>query len=97
MAALSLAVVSAPTFSGEDPVVTPQAGLAETLEAQRDAIMALPGVVGTGLSRCDDQPCITVLAHQPSPELERKLELLLGGHRFTVVQTGPIHAYPEGR
>lgn len=76
-------------------MVTPGTELEEVLEQQRDAIMALPGVVGTGLSRCDDQPCIKVLAQQSSPELEQKLELLLDGHRFEIVESGPIRAYPE--
>jgi hypothetical protein len=78
-------------------MVTPGTELEEVLERQRDAIMALPGVVGTGLSLCDEEPCITVLANQPSPDLEQKLERLLGGYRFKIVESGPIRAYPEGR
>lgn len=30
------------------------------LESHRDAWMALPEVQGTGLGRCDDEPCIVI-------------------------------------
>jgi hypothetical protein len=95
--ACGLALVFAQVHAGEEPMVKPRSGLEETLEAQRDSIMALPGVVGTGLSRCDDEPCIMVLADQPSADLERELKRLLGSHRFEIVESGPIRAYPEGR
>jgi hypothetical protein len=97
IAACGLAFLCVEIHAGGGPVATPRQGLGAVLESRRDAIMALPGVVGTGLSRCDDQPCITVLANQPSPELEQKLERLLGGYRFKIVESGPIRAYPESR
>jgi hypothetical protein len=97
LAVCGLPLLCSQVYAGEDLVVAPRTGIAERLETQRDAIMALPGVVGVGLSLCDDDPCITVLTHEPSPDLEQRLERLLGGHRYIIVPTGPIRAYPDSQ
>ena len=67
----------------------------QVLNENRDAIMAMPGVVGVGLSKCFTNPCIRVLASQEAPDLVPALEELLGDAIFVVVRTDPLRAEPS--
>lgn len=68
-----------------------QEDVVRTLVQQHGAIMAQPGVIGTGLSLCDDNPCIKVIVQRDSPELRQRLQQILGGHRFVVEESEPVH------
>ncbi len=64
------------------------------LKHNRDAIMALPGVLGTGLSLCGGEPCIKVFVSERMSETERELERLLRGHPFVIEESGRFDALP---
>lgn len=75
-------------------VAQPQHTIEQALDENRDAIMALPGVIGTGLSLCKSQICIKVLVLKDSPQLRQRLDELLGQHPYAVEQTDPIRTLP---
>ncbi len=66
----------------------------QVLADNRDAIMALPNVVGTGLSLCEGELCIKVLVSHESPELRQQLDGILGQHLYVLEQTDPVHTLP---
>ena len=66
----------------------------QVLKHNRDAIMALPGVLGTGLSLCQGKPCIKVFVTERMSETERELERLLRGHPFVIEESGRFEALP---
>ena len=91
--ALLSAMLSIDAAAGGGP--PPDAGVAEALDANRETIMALPGVVGVGLSRCESEVCIRVFATRSSPELEQALDRVLGEHPYVVELTEPVEALPS--
>ncbi len=68
----------------------------DVLKEQSGILMTLPGVVGTALGLCDDQPCIKVYVLEKTPELERKIPAILEGYPVMMEETGPIRALPKG-
>ncbi len=66
----------------------------QTLDRNRDAIMALPNVVGAGISQCGDEICIRVLVSELSIELAHQIEELIGQHHYVVELTGPLQSLP---
>jgi hypothetical protein len=62
----------------------------EVLAAHTDALLALPGVVGTAIGSHAGEPCITVLLAEAQRETERRIPPRLGGYRVVVRVTGPI-------
>jgi hypothetical protein len=75
-------------------VSQPEQSVQQVLEENRDAIMALPNVVGTGISRCGDGLCIRVLVSKSCAGLEKRLDELLGPVPFVVETTEPLQALP---
>ena len=67
----------------------------QVLGEQRDRIMAVPGVVGTGIGLCGDRPCIKVYASESAPTLAEKLPDSIDGYAINIEMTGPIRALPE--
>lgn len=64
-------------------------------EAQRDLadqVMALPGVVGVAIGKCDGEPCIKVLVAAGAAELAAKIPARFKGHRVVIDETGEIRA-----
>lgn len=72
----------------DDPM--PERPIEEVLAAHTPEWMELPGVVGTGIGLCDDEPCIRVFLSRPSPEAEEAIPERVEGHRVELVVTGPI-------
>jgi len=64
------------------------------LAAHTDSIMALPGVVGTAVGRCDGALCIRVFLADSSAAGRRQIPTRLEGYPVSVEVTGPIH--PRG-
>ena len=67
----------------------------QALDENRDAIMALPNVVGTGVSRCESELCIKVLVSKDWPEIKEQLDAILGPHLYVVELTDPVRALPD--
>lgn len=67
----------------------------QVFREQRDRIMAVPGVVGTGIGLCGERPCIKVYASEPASALAEKLPDHLDGYAIDIEMTGPIRALSE--
>ncbi len=70
----------------------PTRPIAEVFAAHSDSLMRLPGVVGVGIGRCGDAPCIKVMAAYSSPELTARLPKRLESYAVELQVTGPITA-----
>ncbi len=64
------------------------------LARNRESIMALPNVVGSGLSLCNGAPCIKILIRQHDAEIEQRVRSIVGQTPFRVEKVGPIEALP---
>jgi hypothetical protein len=64
----------------------------QTLAAHGDSLMALPGVVGTAIGRCDGVPCIRVFLADSSAATRARIPTRLEGHPVRAEVTGPIRA-----
>ena len=60
------------------------------LEAHRDSLMALPGVVGTAVGLCDGERCIKVLLSDSSAAGRSPVPERLEGFRVVVEFSGTI-------
>lgn len=60
----------------------------EVQEAFTDEWMNLPGVVGTAIGLCKDQPCIKVFVTGPIQPLEEWIPNEVEGHSVVLEQTG---------
>lgn len=67
----------------------------EVHRAHTDTLMAIPGVVGTAIGRCDGAPCIKVYVVERTPELERRIPRQLDGYAVEIEVTGEFRALPE--
>ena len=60
------------------------------LAAHNDSLMAVPGVLGTAVGRCDGAPCIRVLVGRVSDEIRRRVPATLEGYPVHIDVTGTI-------
>lgn len=67
----------------------------QVLAAHVDSLMALPGVVGTAIGRCDGAPCIRVFLADSDPANRARIPSRLDGYPVRAEVTGPIR--PRGR
>ena len=73
---------------GESPM--PERSIEEVQEAHTPNWMALAGVVGTGIGRCDGEPCILVYASRETDEIREQIPAEVEGYRVRVEVTGPF-------
>jgi len=64
----------------------------QVLERHRDALMAVPGVVGTAIGVCDGQPCIRVFVTDGRTVDRSALPSALEGFPISVEGTEPFEA-----
>jgi len=60
--------------------------------AHTDALMAIPGVVGTAIGDCDGKPCIKVMVKKKNSELLKKIPATLEGYQVQIDETGEFRA-----
>lgn len=65
----------------------------QVLEESTPRLMLIPGVVGTAIGECDDQPCIKILLVELSEELEMKLPKRIENYPVFIEETREIRAY----
>ena len=70
------------------------ATIQEVQEAHTPEWMQLPGVVGTGIGRCEGEPCIRIFLSRPSPETEAAIGDRVEGHRIEFEVTGRFTPRP---
>jgi len=68
----------------------------KTIEAvlaqHNDSLMALPGVVGTAIGRCDGAPCIRVFVRDSASAGDARIVERLDGYVVRVEVSGVFHA-----
>lgn len=74
----------------------PDRSIELVLAEHTEALMALPGVVGTGQGIQDAEPCIRVYVSGSSPELLSRIPPSLEGYAVDVVETGEFRARGVG-
>lgn len=74
----------------------PARTIEETLAAHVDALMAVPGVVGTGIGLCDGAPCIRVFFADSASAARAAVPRQLEGHPVRAEVTGPIRPRTPG-
>jgi hypothetical protein len=60
-----------------------------------DAWMAIPGVIGTGIGRSDDKPCILVFTASNTEQVRRAIPATVEGYPVVVRHSGEIRALDE--
>lgn len=66
----------------------PSKSIQQVLIAHSDSLMALPGVVGTAIGRCDTVLCIRVFLRDSSATARRAIPDTLEGYPVQVEVTG---------
>ncbi len=64
-------------------------------EQHESELMAVKGVVGVGISRCEGKPCIEVYLANESPNLRKQIPTQLDGFKVDTKVTGNIEALPQ--
>jgi hypothetical protein len=70
-----------------------KARIENVLEANRESLMSIPGVVGVGIGGSETSPFIAVMLRESTPELKSKLPSRLGGFPVQAEVTGDISAF----
>lgn len=73
----------------------PEKSIEAVLAAHNDSLMAIPGVVGTAIGRCDGVPCIRVFMRDSAAATRARLADRLDGYTVRVEVTGTFHARPS--
>lgn len=82
-----------------DAVEREQVGMQQkTIEAvlqeHTDALMSLPGVVGTAQGECVGEPCIKVYVVRQTPQLLEQIPAAIDGYPVVVEESGEIRPRP---
>jgi len=75
----------------------PSKTIQQVLKEHTNALMSIPGVVGTAQGLCDGQPCIKVLVIKKTSEIEEKIPETLEGYPVEIESTGEIKALPKNQ
>lgn len=62
------------------------------LKKHSGRLMALPGVVGTGLAQSEGRPCIKVFVSARTADVQAKIPEALEGYPVVVEETGTFRA-----
>jgi hypothetical protein len=74
--------------------VTAKPPVERVLEARTSALMAIPGVIGTGQGSLGGEPVILVLVVRSTAEIRRRVPERLDGYRVVIRETGEVRALP---
>ncbi len=65
----------------------------KVLEENTPYLMTIPGVVGTAIGECNNEPCIKILVSVLNEELETKIPTSLEGYPVEIEEIGDIKAF----
>lgn len=96
-ATVALGGCGGPSASGDGPETAMEDSMSarsieETLEARTGAWMSLAGVEGTGIGRCDGEPCIKVFVRTVTDELRAAIPDTVEGHPVRLEATRRFEA-----
>lgn len=81
-----------PARAGEEPDEVTGVSIVEAQEALTASVIDLPGVTGTAVGLCADEPCIKVYIAAPSDELFERIPDTFRGFLVDVEVTGELRA-----
>ncbi|MGM3307992.1 hypothetical protein ACSQ6I_18790 [Anabaena sp. WFMT] len=64
-------------------------------ERYESDLLNIDGVVGLGISECDNKPCIKVYLENESPNLKQQIPEQLDGFKVDAQVTGAIQTQPQ--
>jgi hypothetical protein len=64
-------------------------------EQYESDLLRIDGVVGVGISECEDKPCIKVYLENESANLKKQIPKELDGFKVDMQVTGAIQAQPQ--
>ncbi len=64
----------------------------QVLEEHTDEWMSIPGVVGTGIGKCEGEPCIRIFVARKTAELDEKIPARMDGYLIDIQETGRFQA-----
>lgn len=65
----------------------------QVLEENTQRLMFIPGVVGTAIGECNDEPCIKVLVNAFTDELDLKIPKSIEGFTVEIEEVGEIRSF----
>lgn len=69
-----------------------ESSIQEVQEAHTPGWLAVPGVVGTGIGLCDEEPCIKIFVSHRTDEVEREIPEEVDGYTVRIEVTGEFRA-----
>ena len=95
---LSFSIVTFANEAGKDRgegTQVPKKPIEEVLKEYTRKLMSIAGVVGTGQSICNGQPCIKAFVSKKTVQLEEKIPKTLEGYPVVIQETGKFKALPD--
>ena len=77
---------------GDDEEPAEGRTIEQVLEERTPTLMAVSGVVGTGIGECDGSPCIKVFVETTTVAVTEEIPGEIEGYVVVVEETGPITA-----
>jgi hypothetical protein len=91
---LAMAAACAGSRANSTDRQMPEKSIEAVLAAHNDSLMAVPGVMGTAIGRCDGIPCIRVFMRDSASATRARIADRLEGHPVRVEVTGAFRARP---
>lgn len=82
-----------PLFVSNSLSISPT--IEQVKEQYESDLLRIDGVVGVGISECEDKPCIKVYLDNESPNLKKQIPKQLDGFKVDTQVTGAIQAQPQ--
>ena len=64
----------------------------QVFDIHRDRLLSIPGVVGAGIAKLDDQPSIIIMVRERTPGLDSQIPTELDGFPVVIEVTGEFKA-----
>ncbi len=71
---------------------SPARPLSDVLLDHQASLLHSPGVVGVGIGRCGDEPCIKIFITEDTAEYTASLPASIEGYKVDVIVSGEIRA-----
>lgn len=82
-----------PLFLSNSLSISPT--IEQVKEQYESDLLRINGVVGVGISKCEEKPCIKVYLENESPNLKKQIPKQLDGFKVDTQVTGAIQAQPQ--
>ena len=77
-----------------DKIMKSQPNIEQVIKQHEADLMNTNGVIGLGISECQQEPCIKVYLENNTPELKEKIPTHLGQFKVDIEVIGSVEALP---